>query len=221
MIVINTKNYKFGKELLDLSKDVQKYLGKVVIAVPSTDIREISEKTKLIVYSQHVVPVEDERHTGFVISEAVKSAGAKGTLVNHSEHKVSEHYIKETLRVCEKKNFGVIVCVSSLNEAKKILKLRPRPLAIALEDKWLIGTGKSITKYKSGDIAEFVKLLKGSRVLALCGAGISDARDVFEAYRLGCEGVLIASAIAKNKNYVDLLKEIKELKGLTERDKEK
>ncbi|MAG38236.1 hypothetical protein CMI45_02535 [Candidatus Pacearchaeota archaeon] len=209
MIIINFKNYKHGKEALELAKKIEKNLGKVVIAVSSVNLAEISDKTGLAVYAQHVVPVESDRHTGFVTVESIKKVGAKGTIINHSEHQVPLHYISETINVCKKEGLGTIVCASSLKETKKILKLKEKPLAIAFESSELIGTGKSITQYKTKELVDFINILKGTKVLAVCGAGISSVDDIKAAYNLGCEGVFISSAIANNKNVDELLKDIK------------
>ena len=51
--------------------------------------------------------------------------------------------------------------------------------------------------------------MKKTKILPLCGAGISTAEDVKEAYNLGCKGVLISSAIAKSKNPIQLLKQLR------------
>ncbi len=52
----------------------------------------------------------------------------------------------------------------------------------------------------------FVKMLKGSKIIPLCGAGIGNLEDVLEAKRLGCKGILISSAIAKDKKPERFLK---------------
>lgn len=211
MIVINFKNYKFGADSLRLAKIIERVLPNVVVAVSAVDLKEISKKTKLKVFAQHVDFVEGERATGFVLPEGVKKVGGVGSLLNHSEHRLSFGDLKRSIDRCKKVELKTIVCASSLREVKRVLKLNP--YAIAFEDSKLVGSGKSITKYKAGDVSRFVNILRGSNSVALCGAGISSFGDVKEAYRLGCGGVLIASAIAKGsvKKSEKLLREIKRL----------
>ena len=205
MIVINFKNYKAGKSVLELAKKIGKSLPKAIVALPDLNIKEISEKTNLTVYGQHVESKEGKRNTGFILPESMKKSGAKGSLLNHSEHKISIKEIKETIKECKKLHLKLIVCASSLRESKEIKKLKP--FAIAFEDAKLIGTGKSITKYNPESIKKFVSLLKNTSIIPLCGAGINSVEDYHESLKLGCKGVLIASAIANSKNPEKFLKE--------------
>ena len=202
MIVINFKNYKSGDDSLNLSKKIEKYLPRAIVAVPTSDIFLITSKTNLKVYAQHVDYKKTKKATGFVLPENVKKEGAKGTLLNHSEHRIPLKIIKNTVQRCNELKIKTIVCAKNINETKKIIKLNP--FAIAIEDPKLVGTGKSITQYKSKLVLEFSKLLKGRKIKPLCGAGISSANDISEAYKLGCKGVLIASAIV-NVNKPDRL----------------
>ncbi len=172
-----------------------------IICLQPTDI---SLKTKLNVFSQHVDYYEKSKNTGYVIPEAIKDAGAKGLLLNHSEHKVSIKIIGETIKRCRKLGLKIIVCISSLKQVKQIKNFNP--YAIAFEDSKLIATGKSITKYNPEKIKKFVNLLEKIKIIPICGAGISSIEDYKKARVLGCKGVLISSAIVNSKNPIDLLK---------------
>lgn len=195
MIVINFKTYQQGKKALELAKTIEEIDNKAIVCIQATDIKEISERTKLRVYSQHVDSLESGRNTGHIIPEAIKASGAIGTLLNHSEHKISFNELKKAIELCRKNKLKVIVCSPKLSEIKKIIKLKPE--AIAFEDEKLISTGKSITEYNPQAIIKFVKLMKNTNIIPLCGAGISTREDIKTAFDLGCKGVLIASAIAK------------------------
>ncbi len=197
MIIINFKTYKQGKQVLELAKTIEKYNKKAIIAVQPTDIKNLAEKTNLQIYSQHTDGYEKGRNTGFIIPEAIKNAGAKGTLLNHSEHKITLNQIKQTIGLCKKFNLKVICCVNDLKEANKIKKLYP--YGIAFEPSNLIATGKSITEYKELELKRFINLLMGSKIIPICGAGISSKKDIIKAKELGCKGILISSAITKGK----------------------
>ncbi len=210
MIIINTKNYKFGKSLIKLAKAIEKYLSKAILAVPATEIETIVQKTKLTVIAQHADPKENERATGFLTLKTLKSAGAKGALINHSEHPQSISDIYKILIISKKLNLKTVVCTSSLRNMKSILNNKKvKPYSIAFEDPKLIGTGNSITKYNPKVILQFVKIMKKTKMIPLCGAGISTAEDVQQAYSLGCKGVLISSAIANCRNPIPLLKQLR------------
>lgn len=198
MIVINSKNYTSGSDTLHLVGQIEKYLPGAIVAVPTTDLHLVSfYHNRMKIFSQHVDSSLGNRATGFVLPEAVKKQGAFGTILNHSEHPISLKEIRETMKNCAKNNLKVILCVSTLVQAKKFKDLRP--WAMAYEDKKLVGSGKSITQYKAGDVEKFAKLLSRTKIIPLCGAGISSSEDVSAAKELGCKGVLIASAVANAK----------------------
>jgi triosephosphate isomerase (TIM) len=206
MIIVNFKNYKKGKSVLRLVWGIEHVSKKIIIAVPDIEIERVAGRTESRVFAQHVDSFEGERGTGLITIEGLKKAGAKGSLLNHSEHRVGFEEIKEVLKVAEKKKFKVLIFVKSVTEAKKILKLKP--WAIAYEDPKLVGGKKSITKYRTKTVEEFGKLFKGKKTIPLCGAGIQGREDYLKAKELGCNGVAIASGVVKSKRPEKVLKEM-------------
>lgn len=207
MLVINLKNYKYGREVFDLAKKIEIYYNKAIVAVPAIELGEItkSKGPNMQVYAQHVDFHEVGRGTGFVIPESVINCGANGALLNHSEHKISFSEIKKTVKRCNEVGLKLIICSSSLKEVAQLIKLNPH--AIAFEDKKLIATGKSITEYNQHDLKKFVDLLKESEIIPLCGAGITKGEDVAQALVMGCKGVLVSSVIANSQTPEKFLKE--------------
>ena len=197
-LIINLKNYKHGEKALELAKKLEKINQNIILGVSSIDISYLNKKTKLKLFAQHIDSINDERATGFLTAKAIKSHGAKGTFLNHSEHPIKFNDLKTAVNICKKQNLKIIIFAKNLREAKKIMRLSP--YAIAYEDPKLISTGKSITKYKSSKISKFAKLLKGTKIISLCGAGISSKEDIKKAEEFGCKGVALSSAIAKRGN---------------------
>jgi len=185
-IIVNFKNYKKGKKALELAKRIKRFVPRATVCVGIKDVESIS-KLKLKTFTQ--------RFEG-------REKGLKGTLLNHSDYRISFDKIKKQMKESNK----VIICVRNLNEAKKAKKLKP--YAVAYEDPKLIGTGKSITKYDSKKVKEFAKMFKRAKTKPFCGAGISSIEEVKEAKRLGCKGVIISSAIAKASNPEKFLKDL-------------
>lgn len=206
MIIVNFKNYKTGKDVLKLAKKLNKISTrkKIIVCVPAVNIQEVGKKIRLKVYAQHVDYHISEKSTGFILPESIKKLGASGSLLNHSEHKLSLEIIKKTIKKCKKINIKIIACASSLNEVSKLKNFQP--FAIAYEDPKLISTGKSITKYRTNDLKRFVLLLNETKIIPLCGAGISSAEDYLAALKIGCKGVLVSSIITKSRNTEKFLK---------------
>lgn len=208
-IIVNFKNYKIGDGVLKLTKFIEKILPKAMVAVPALNLKEISEKTKLRVFAQHLETIN--YGTGYVTDKAVRKIGIKGTLINHSENKIPIKEYKLVLRSLERSKIKTIACASSIEEVKLLMK--HKPWAIAYEDPKLIGTKKSVTRYAPREIKKFVGILKKSNIIPVCGAGISSINDIIQAKKLGCKGILISSAIANSspKRAEKFLKDISQI----------
>lgn len=203
MIILNLKTYKNGKDVLKLAKVIEKINKKIIVGVQPTDIRELSKKTKLKIYSQHTDYFKKGRNTGFILPEAIKSAGAEGTFLNHSEHKLPFEDLKKTIQRCKTLKLETLVFASNIKEAKKIEKLKPTYLVF--EPPELVAGKISVSKAKPELIKKFSKNLKMN---FLVGAGIKTKEDVKKSLELGASGVAVASAITKSNNPEKKLKEL-------------
>ncbi len=209
MIIINFKNYKIGKDALKLAKLIEKYIPSAIICPSSIDIEPISQKTKLKIFAQHADFQQGDKTTGYNTLKSLKKGGIKGALINHSEHPLLINNIKNINITAKKLDLKTIICTSNFGNLKSILNFKVKPYAIALEDPKLISTGRSITRHNQRAVLEFAKIMNKTKIIPLCGAGISTVEDVKQAYDLGYKGVLIASAIVNSKNPVSLLKQLR------------
>ena len=203
---MNFKTYieSTGKRAIDLAKvaeEVSRETGATIIVAPQfTDIEPVSKTVDIPVFSQHVDSVKPGAHTGHVLAEAVKSAGADGSLLNHSEKRITPSEIADSLKLCVDADLRSLVCADTTDASVDIAKMLPD--MIAIEPPELIGTGVSVSKARPELITESVKQIRkvNRTVRVLCGAGITTAEDVSKAIDLGSEGVLVASAVVKNKD---------------------
>ncbi|MBI5332020.1 MAG: triose-phosphate isomerase [Candidatus Aenigmarchaeota archaeon] len=210
-ILINFKTYKEGtgasaERLATLiNKISKKYDANIFSAVQTADVHRIAS-LGIPIFCQHVDPVGFGSKTGYVLPECIKENGAIGTLINHSEKRIDLKSIPATIERCKSIGLKTIVCVQNIIEAKSIIKYEPDYLS--LEDKDLIGSGISITHTMPDVVKKFSELFKDSRTLPLCGAGVSNGKDVRTAMQLGMRGVLLASAVLKAKDPESVLKEL-------------
>jgi len=205
-LVVNFKTYMeaTGKRAIEVAKvaeDVSRETGVTIVVAPQfTDIEPVSKTVDIPVFSQHIDAVKPGAHTGHVLAEAVKSAGADGSLLNHSERRINPSEITESVKLCAEADLRSLVCADTTEASVGIAKMMPD--MIAIEPPELIGTGISVSKARPELITESVneirKLNRGVKVL--CGAGVTSAEDVSKAIELGSEGVLVASGIVKSKD---------------------
>ena len=126
MIIINFKNYKLGKKALALAKEIEKYLPHAIICPAAIDIEECSRKTNLKVFAQSADPIDSERATGFNTLKAIKEAGAKGILINHSEHPLPYSKIKKAEHSKSPSLRKEAVLAETLSKLKKKKKRKRR-----------------------------------------------------------------------------------------------
>jgi triosephosphate isomerase len=212
MFVINCKNYeeisgdKIIKFIKIAEKVSKKYKVKIAIAPPQHLIALVSNSS-ILVLAQHIDDSKVGSTTGFVIPELLKKSKVSGSLINHSEHRISSKEIVKLVSKLKKLKMISVLCVKNVAEARKYAKLNPN--YIAIEPPELIGSGKAVSKEKPGLIikaAEAVKSAKNNTKL-LCGAGIVSGEDVTKAVELGSKGILVASGIIKAKDWNKIISE--------------
>jgi triosephosphate isomerase len=212
LIIINFKTYKeaTGKNALKLAKKLKKVRCNVAIAPQFVDIKELSKKTKLPVLVQHIDPIDYGTHTGCVLAKSVKEAGAVGSLINHSEHQMRMRDIKKVVSICRKNKLVSVVCAANDRIAREVAMFNPD--FIAIEPPELIATGIAVSKAKPQIVSRGVKAVHSvnRKVRVLCGAGISSGKDVKRAIELGSVGVLVSSAVVRNRRPERILKEFVE-----------
>ena len=201
LYVINFKAYKetIGERGLAVAKTLDGFAKetgtRIMLAVPPTDIRMISHAVSIPVLAECFDPVEPGAKTGHVTLEAAIEAGAQGSLLNHSEHRIPHETIETGIKMAKAAGKLVIVCAKDAQEGRVLSRFGPD--FIAVEPPELIGGDISVSKAQPELISESVKV---SEVPVLVGAGVKTADDVKVAIKLGAKGVLVASGIVKAKD---------------------
>ena len=217
LIALNFKTYAqaFGENSLRLAKiaeEVSNQFGvTIAVAPPIIDLAKVAAEVEIPVFAQHVDPYKPGSHTGSIIAEDVKAAGAVGSLVNHSEHRLRLADIGMVLERLRENKLISLLCTDTVETTKAGAALSPNMLAI--EPPELIGTGIPVSKAKPEVVRGAVQAVQkiNPDVHVLCGAGISTGDDVARAIELGAEGVLLASAYVKAKDpkmvLIDMVRE--------------
>lgn len=203
-----------GKKAVELAKKAEKAsreIGvQIGVAPQFTDIAAVAEATEIPVFAQHIDPIEPGSYTGHVLAEAIKEAGAVGTVLNHSERQLKLSEIDAAIKLARNSGLVSVVCANNQSISAAVAALNPD--VVVVEPPELIGTGIPVSKAKPEIVTSTVELVKmvNPKVLILCGAGISHGEDVAAALKLGTQGVLVASAIVKAKDQYRVLREFAE-----------
>ncbi len=196
MIVVNFKTYReatgFGAvKLARIAKAVSEETKVRIIVVPQLVDLAMCDEVGVECWAQHVDPIGQGKFTGFVSREAVEEAGAKGTLINHAEHKLGSEGVKKTMEVVGGYAFETCICAASLEEVLEVAAFNPD--YIAYEPPELIGsTDKSVA---SEDPEIIQKIVQSAKCKVLIGAGIHSFEDVKTGLKLGAMGILLATDV--------------------------
>ena len=200
LVVVNFKTYtsalasaadRLGEQMANVNTN-----ARMVAVTSAFDLSSVSSINGLEVWSQHLDPVGQGSHTGWLEPETAIARGATGTIINHAEHKVSLEHVEKLMAMLPE-GFPVCACAADVTEARALAKLGPT--FIAVEPPGLIGGDISVTTADPTIVSDTVAAVKevNPNVRVLCGAGVKNGQDVATAIALGAEGVLLASGVTK------------------------
>ena len=216
IVLVNFKTYSeaTGENAMNVAKAAEKACletGVCIGVIPQfTDIAPISREVNIPVFAQHIDPVKPGSHTGHILPEGVKAAGAVGTLVNHSERRLRLADIDAIVTRAREVDLITVVC--SNNAAVSAAAATLEPDMIAIEPPELIGTGIPVSKAKPEVVTSTIERVRkvNEQVVILCGAGITNGDDAASALKLGTRGVLVASGIVKAEDSYKVMLEFAE-----------
>lgn len=207
MIIVNFKTYSAAtgeksRKLGEICRKARNETGEEIIVSPAAEDLLRLDHVDIPVYSQHIDPIEPGSHTGHTLVENVKASGATGTILNHSERRISDEKIRKSIEKAREKDITTVVCAQTPGECEKLSKFNPD--YIAYEPPELIGGDTSVSEAQPELIQKAVRA--SGDVPTLTGAGIKSTEDVEKSIELGCEGVLVASGVIKSEDpYEELI----------------
>jgi len=206
IIIVNFKGYReaIGEKAVQLARiaeEVNTETGVTIAVAPQyVDIFRITNVVSIPVFAQHIDPVMPGSFT----------AGAVGTLINHSERRLILADIDGAVKRAREVGLVSVVCSNNPEVSAAVAALNPN--MVAVEPPELIGTGIPVSKAKPEVVTSTVNVVRkvNPDVVVLCGAGISSSDDVEAALKLGTKGVLLASGVVKAKDPKKVLLEMAE-----------
>ncbi|MFH1720574.1 MAG: triose-phosphate isomerase [Patescibacteria group bacterium] len=209
-IIVNFKTYgsATGERALLLAKIHERVVMEtgvsIAIAVQPTDIALLASEVKIPVFAQHIDAIEYGAHTGYILAEAARAAGAYGTLLNHAEHQIEDGVLRKSIEAAKRAGLYTVVCANTPERGAEIVKYGPDLVAVEPPD--LIGGDVSVSTAEPEIIKNAVKLIGEGKVLV--GAGVRTAEDIKIALALGAQGVLLASGVTKAMYPEKVLREL-------------
>jgi triosephosphate isomerase len=222
VLFINFKTYEeaTGPKAAQLAKfaeaEALAQKASIVLVVQTADIRLVSNAVDMPVFAQHVDAIEYGAHTGHILPESVRLAGATGTVLNHAEHKLDDALLEKTIARAHDAGLQVMACAETVERAVAIATFEHKPELIAIEPPELIGGKVSVSEAKPEIITDAVEKIHAvePEIAVITGAGIHTAEDVRKALALGTNGVFVASGIVKASDQRQAIREL--LQGFLE-----
>jgi triosephosphate isomerase len=205
VVIVNFKVYSEveGPKAVALAEACQEISDDSGITIgvcpPVTELSAVARAVTIPVFAQHVDARKPGAGTGWTTPELVKAAGAQGSLLNHSEHRMVLAELSAAVEMC--KAAHLLSCVCTDTEATSASAASLDPDMIAIEPPELIGGDISVTDANPEIVCNAVKAIHriDEGISVLCGAGVKNGRDVKKAIELGANGVLLASGVVKAK----------------------
>ncbi len=203
LFILNLKAYPQrlgpGASLLGQAFEEKLHAAKVsgAIAPAAADLGVLAGALSIPVIAQHADAQGAGARTGYLVPEAIRAAGGRGSLVNHSEHPLPLAVIGTTLHRLRSLGLVAVLCARGVADARRLAAFRPPYLAV--EPPELIGGTRSVSAARPTVVSRSVQAVHAisPETHVLCGAGIHTRYDVWKALALGAEGILVASAVAR------------------------
>src|SRR5512136_3402229 len=164
-ILVNLKTFKEGMGnrahmIANAAQLVAHESGVTIAIAPSyVDLHPLCHHFAIPVYAQHVDGFEPGAHTGHITADAIRMAGAAGSLINHSERRLGLAEIEASVRALQVQKLISVVC--SNNESTSAGAAALAPEYVAIEPPELIGSGVSVSKANPDIIRRSVAAVRG------------------------------------------------------------
>ena len=214
LILVNLKTFREGMGsrghmIANAAQLVARETGITIGIAPSyIDLHPLCHHFAIPVYAQHVDGFEPGAHTGHITADALRAAGAAGSLINHSERRLNLAEIEASVRTLQEHKLISVICTNNESTSAGAAALAPE--YVAIEPPELIGSGVSVSKANPDIIRRSVAPVHAinPQVKVLTGAGIQSGECVRIAVDLGTDGVLLASSVVKAKEPATVLRDL-------------
>ena len=213
-IIVNFKVYREveGAKAVSVALACQKVAEEsgvsVAVCPPMVELSRVAAAVNIPVLAQHVDARKPGSNTGWITPEMIASAGAAGTLLNHSEHRLEITDLKSSVAACKVNGLISVVCADSSETSGAVAFFKPD--FIAVEPPELIGGDISVTSARPEIVSDAVHAVHrvDANIPVLCGAGVKTGKDVRAALSLGAQGVLLASGVVKATDVAKALSDL-------------
>lgn len=210
ILITNFKAYEeaIGAKAVELAKmheRVAREMGvNLAVVGMSLDLEMLAAAVSIPVLAQHVDGVTYGPYTGLIPVDVARAMGIDGSMLNHSERRLSDAQIIAALEQMKRLNMMSIVCAENEEEGVRYAAMGADFVAVEVPE--LIGGNVSVSTARPDVIERAVAAIGRGKVIV--GAGIKTGEDVRIALSLGASGVLLSSGVVKSKDPLAALRDL-------------
>lgn len=208
----------------------------VIFAVPAPFTEQAAKACaahRARVFAQNVHPEDQGAFTGEISIPMMRSVGAAGTLIGHSERRQffgdTHEIVAQKMKACLAQGFTPILCVGETKDERvaertekvleqqllSVLSACPdlKDTIIAYEPVWAIGTGLTATKEQAQEAHAFIRGLlakklgqdKAQAISILYGGSVKPENFAELIAQPDIDGGLVGGASLKPKDFASLV----------------
>lgn len=210
ILITNFKAYQeaIGAKAVELAKMHERVANEMGVNVAvvgmSLDLEMLAAAVSIPVLAQHMDGVTYGPYTGLIPVDVARSMGIDGSMLNHSERRLSDAQIVAALENMKRLNMMSIVCAENDEEGVRYAGMGADFVAVEVPE--LIGGNVSVSQARPDVIQRAVAAIGKGKVIV--GAGIKTGEDVRKALELGASGVLLSSGVVKAKDPMAALRDL-------------
>ena len=210
ILITNFKAYEeaVGAKAVELAKMHERVANEMgvnlAIVGMTLDLEMLAASVSIPVLAQHVDGVTYGAYTGLIPVDIARSMGIDGSMLNHSERRLSDAQIVAALEHMKRLNMLSVVCAENDEEGLRYANMGADFIAVEVPE--LIGGNVSVSTARPEVIERAVATIGRGKVIV--GAGIKTGEDVRKALALGASGVLLSSGVVKAKDPMAALRDL-------------
>jgi triosephosphate isomerase len=202
IFVMNPKNEVHGKKVLELALIADRAAAdfdvQVIFTSSPCDLYRVREAAEhLFVFGQHIDPIASGPTTGKILPEALRAAGAEGTMLNHPENQMIFTDIQKAIARAHACDLDTLVFAQTLEQAVSLAWMDAD--IVMVEEPQFIASNTILDSRYIKEVAAAATRVK-SDLLVLQGAGIKSGMDVQQVISHGVLGTGSSSGIFKADN---------------------
>jgi triosephosphate isomerase len=246
IIAGNWKMHKTNPEAVRLARQIRSRLEKkpakkssVILCPPFTALSIVSRElasSKIQLGAQNIFWENVGAYTGEISPQMIKSAGARWTIIGHSERrqyfKEDERVVNKKIKLALKNKLKVIFCLGETLELRQqnltkdivsnqlewgLKELEPADLkniVLAYEPVWAIGTGKTATPAQAQEIHAFLREIlealfggnTGEKMTILYGGSVKPDNAEGLFSQSDIDGALVGGACLEGASFLKIIR---------------